>query len=147
MTENDEDTPALVNAMAHITEWVEAHAAYLKLIEGETDEVVLTTGESFDDAVEIADMVQECAMSVEVSSGWHQPGDLAAAKPIAFRILVTTGGPGFRVIGDIGPYGQAAHVRAEHQDWGTPWTEVDLDEEEQEALNWFAGLFYYDYGE
>ena len=28
----------------------------------------------------------------------------------------------------------------EHQDWGTPWRELPLDQDDIHALQWFAGV-------
>ena len=141
MKKNDEENHALDNATAHIAGWVEAYAGYLKLGEGETDEVTFD-GEAFTDATELFNRVQEGALSVEVRGGWHDPTE-EETGPYEFQILVTAGGPAFRVIGKLDQHNYPTDVRAEHQDWGTPWTEVDLTNEEQEAVDWFAGLFYY----
>lgn len=141
MKKNDEENHASDNAEAHIAGWVEAYAGYLKLSEGETDEVTFD-GEAFTDATELSNRVQEGALSVEVRGGWHAPTE-EETGPCEFQILVTTGGPAFRVIGELDLHNQPMSVRAEHRDWGTPWTEVALTNEEQEAVDWFAGLFYY----
>lgn len=141
MKKNDEGNHALRNAEAHIAEWAEACDGYLKLAEGEIEEVVLD-GETFTDATELSDRMQECALSVEVRGGWHAAGG-EDTPPYEFQVLVTTGGPAFRVIGKLDQRNYPTDVRAEHQDWGTPWIEVDLNAEQQEAVDWFAGLFYY----
>lgn len=143
MTKNDDDHTdhALRNAKAHIAGWIEACAKYTDLGEGDAKEVTFE-GETFTDATELANSVQECALSVEVRGGWHAAGE-EDTPPYEFKVLVTTGGPAFRVIGDLDQHNQPTNVRAEHQDWGTPWTEVDLTNDEQEAVDWFASLFYY----
>jgi hypothetical protein len=88
----------------------------------------------------IEDAMREAPLSVEVRSGWREPGDGASMEPDEFRILLSTGGPALRVMGEL-CNGEPDRCWLEHQDWGTPWTrwrEVDRD-----ALLWFAGLFYY----
>ena len=150
MSKTAEDNHALRNAQAHITGWVDAYAKYQTLLHGcdangDVDEVEID-GDTFTDTGEITDRMQEGALSVEVRDGWRAPGSCSreeTAGPVEFLVLVSTGGPAFRIIGDLDQHGQPSDVRAEHQDWGTPWIEVELSNEEQEAVDWFAGLFYY----
>ena len=138
---DDEHNHALRNAEAHIAGWVDAYAGYNQLVSGESDEVSLD-GETFTDAAAFADQVQGTALDIQIRGPWHSPG-VDDSAPAEFQILVTTGGPAFRIIGELDQYNNPRNVRAEHQDWGTPWTEVDLDNEQQEAVDWFASLFCY----
>jgi hypothetical protein len=88
----------------------------------------------------IEDAMREAPLSVEVRSGWREPGDGASMEPDEFRILLSTGGPALRVMGELCD-GVPDRCWLEHQDWGTPWTRwFDAD---SDALLWFAGLFYY----
>ena len=141
MRETDTETNhALRNARAHIAGWVDAYAATQALNNGGVDEVEID-GDTFTDPADITDRMQEGALSVEVRSEWHTPGSETSSSE--FQVLLTTGGPAFRIIGDLDRYWNPTGVRAEHQDWGTPWTKVELDDKEQEAVDWFANLFYY----
>jgi hypothetical protein len=142
MNKTDENNHALRNAQAHIAMYVDACAKYQTLIDGRVDEEVEIDGDTFKDATELTDWLQEGALSVEIRDGWYTSGDKSGG-PEEFKILVSTGGPAFRIIGELDQYNQPSNVRAEHQDWGTPWIEVELSNEEQEAVDWFAGLFYY----
>jgi hypothetical protein len=141
MNKTDENNHALRNAQAHISGWVDAFAKYQALDNEDAKEVELD-GETVTDASDITDRMLESALSVEVRDGWRTPGDRSDG-PEEFKILVSTGGPAFRIIGELDQYNQPSNVRAEHQDWGTPWIEVELSNEEQEAVDWFTGLFYY----
>ena len=141
MSKTDEDNHALRNAQAHIAMYVDAYAKSLAFGDGEDHEVEID-GETFRDASVIQERMQEGALSVEVRDDWYVPGGKDGG-PTEFRVLVSTGGPAFRIIGDLDQNGQPTDVRAEHQDWGTLWIEVELSNEEQEAVDWFAGLFYY----
>jgi len=71
--------------------------------------------------------LRELPLSVEVRSDWHDYGDPADLKPVEFQILLCTGGPAVRILGRFeefwGSHGPTA-AWFEHQDWGTPWTEV-----------------------
>jgi len=31
----------------------------------------------------------------------------------------------------------------QYQDWGTFWTDFEITEEQQKALNWFCSCFYF----
>jgi len=145
MNKTDENNRALRNAQAHISGWVDAFAKYQALDNEDAKEVELD-GETFTDASEISTRMQEGSLSVAVRDGWRAPGSCSreeTAGPEEFEVLVSTGGPAFRIIGGLDQHCQPENVRAEHQDWGTPWIEVELSNEEQEAVDWFAGLFYY----
>ena len=99
------------------------------------------------------DRIHESVLSVEVRSGWSAPGD-KYAKPKEYSILLTTGGPALRLIGDLDEYGQPETARLEYQDWGTPWTEYNPGHHEDafkpedydaydSTLLAFASCFYF----
>jgi hypothetical protein len=90
-------------------------------------------------ADEIEESCQESALAVDVRSGWGTPGQL---KPEEFQILLSTGGPALRIIGDLEDQ-SPAHPRLQHQDWGTPWIDCRRRELDYEALEWFCSLFYF----
>ena len=65
--------------------------------------------------------IQDDPLSVEVGGMWF-PGD-EHPDPTNYQILLTTGGPAVRIVGDLGEHGSAANARLEVQDWGKSWTE------------------------
>ena len=81
---------------------------------------------------------QESALAVDVRGGWGAPGEL---EPEEFQILLSTGGPALRIIGDL-QGNEPSRARLEFQDWGTPWTQWRRDVD-HEALDWFCSLFYF----
>ena len=88
--------------------------------------------------------IHEDVLSVEVRSGWYQPGSTdGTEKPEQFTILLCTGGPAVRIIGDLDQYGQPESARIEHQDWGTPWTEYRINAEDEEVLLTYCRQFYF----
>jgi hypothetical protein len=94
----------------------------------------------------IEDAMREAALGVEVRSGWREPGDGASMDSDEFRVLLTTGGPALRIMGEL-DRGEPARCWLEIQDWGTPWIRMFSQHEyEINALRWFAGLFYYGEG-
>jgi hypothetical protein len=83
--------------------------------------------------------IQESPLSVQVRSGWHNPGEESDAAE--FEILLTTGGPALRIRGDLDEHKQPDRAWLEYQDWGTPWTQYfDV---EQETLLEYCRCFYF----
>lgn len=96
------------------------------------------------DALETAEQAIHCdALSVEVRSDWVQPGD--KMTPAQFNILLCTGGPAVRIMGDLDEYGQPRCAWLECQDWFTPWVRVN-DGINQDVLLAYASCFYFGEG-
>ncbi len=96
----------------------------------------------------IEEAMREAPLSVAVrSSEWHDPGTSQDLKPDEFQILLSTGGPALRVMGELNGWIEPSRCWLEHQDWGTPWTQYfSRSAERVTALHWFASLFYYGEG-
>lgn len=91
--------------------------------------------ESEDDARE---RIQEDPLSTEVRSDWTAPGEQLTASE--FMILLCTGGPAVRIVGELSEHGEPERAWLEYQDWGTPWTryfKADSDTLTQYASNFF----------
>lgn len=101
---------------------------------------------SSDDAFQeaVTQYVQETPLSVQVRSDWHSPGETFTAGQ--FEILLSTGGPACRIIGELdrGLVAWQAGCRPviQHQDWFKPWTESTYNVDTN-ALVWFCEQFYY----
>jgi len=65
--------------------------------------------------------IQDDALSVEVRSEWHSPGDANGIGNGEFQILLSTGGPASRIMGELRD-GEPHRAWLEVQDWGTSWT-------------------------
>lgn len=91
-----------------------------------------------DDAEAIEEYARELALSVCVRSGWAPVGE--ALEPAEFEILLSTGGPACRIVGDLRNE-EPCRAEIQWQDWGTPWT--PLAGQRCDALDWLAGLFYF----
>ena len=83
--------------------------------------------------------ILEMPLSVEVRSGWYAPGS-QPEDPEKFCILLSTGGPALRIIGDL-DRGEPMKARLQYQDWGISWTE--FFDVEQDTLLSFARFFYF----
>ncbi|MFA5054513.1 MAG: hypothetical protein WC565_10660 [Parcubacteria group bacterium] len=138
------------NARAWLDSIREMVAALEALESGETEETTID-GDTYTDSDEVRGRIEESALSVQVRSGWYTPGETPKAEE--FEILLTTGGPALRIIGELDDYGQANNARLEYQDWGTPWTRFSAYQEDgvsiQEAsaaesdVLTFAQCFYF----
>lgn len=69
--------------------------------------------------------IQEDPLEVAVRSGWHAPGQ--DSDPEEFCILLSTGGPASRIIGELDQFGNPETARLEVQDWGTPWADCRIE--------------------
>ena len=90
---------------------------------------------------ELRESVLNSALSIEFRSGWYSSLD-DELVPEEFKILLSWGGPALRVIGELNDYGPV-NPKLQYQDWGTPWTDFKITEDQQEALNWFCNCFYF----
>jgi len=131
-------TDAARNARAWLDTLARHYAAYRQL-EGGDAEAVTVDGDEYTESFALLDRMQELPLSVEVRSGWHSPG--AAGEPLEFRIVLTCGGPGCEVIGEIDGHGEAAAPRIYASEMGAGHFEVTPAGEECEALEWFCSLF------
>ncbi len=91
---------------------------------------------------EARERIQEDALSVEVRADWHEVG--GDSEPTDFTILLTTGGPAVRIMGELQD-GQPHRAWLEVQDWGTSWTEY-RDDGLSDVLLAYAGCFYFGEG-
>lgn len=100
--------------------------------------------ESWHDEERARERIQEDPLSVEVRGDWYTPGsEDDGAKPSEYSILLTTGGPAARIVGDLDGYGQPTRARFEYQDWFKPWTEVVSDSADYAVMLQYARQFYF----
>jgi len=97
--------------------------------------------EEYHDRDQAQQVIQEDALSVEVRSDWHSPGD--KSEEGEYLILLCTGGPACRIIGDLNEYKEPTRARLEYQDWFTPWNEYITTGSDHEALVTYARSFYF----
>ncbi len=97
--------------------------------------------EDDDEREKAQEAIQEDALEVSVRSDWTPPGEKAEAGE--YRVLLCTGGPAVRLIGNLGQWSEPETARLEHQDWFTPWSEYPLDEDEEKDCITYAQQFYF----
>ena len=127
---------AFNNAKGHIESIVEDFEKISFL-----ESLNVTSNEDEEEIEQIKESINNSALSVEFRSGWSTNYDELEIEE--FKILLSWGGPALRVIGDLDQYKQAENVKLQFQDWGTPWTDYELTEKEEESLNWFCNCFYF----
>ncbi len=111
-----------------------------RLFDGIEEESIEPDGFEFDeDAARQA--IEEDALSLEVRSGWYSPGS-EDNKPEEFCLLLGTGGPAVRIIGDLDG-GSPSNPKLQTQDWFTPWTDYHTTSEEDDILQKYCEVFYF----
>lgn len=96
--------------------------------------------------------IHEDALSVEVRSGWHQPGvdnPNERLQATEYRILLCTGGPAVQIVGDLNEHGEPETAVMQVQDWFLPWTDfhparpADDTQSTGDTLLAYARCFYF----
>ena len=139
LSQTKKENHALNNALAHLEEMVKNFEEISHL------NSLNTTEEEENRIEEITQEVLNSALSLEFRNGWYS--DLyhlkGVTEPIEFKILLSWGGPALRIIGKI-EENFAVNPKLQFQDWGTPWTDLQIkSENQQDALNWFCNCFYF----
>lgn len=122
--------------------------------EGETAEGVecpecggLGSIDNPNDEESIRQEIHESPLSLQVRGGWYQPGDVdKGGSAEEYEILLSTGGPALRIVGELGLWAEPDTARLQWQDWGTPWTDHDTTTDEDAALLRYARQFYFGEG-
>lgn len=104
---------ALEDAKNALTAWQDENAE-------ELEELISAAGDCTDED-EARDRISEDPLDIQVRSDWTSPSE--GLEPSEFMILLCTGGPAVRIIGELDQYGEPCRAWMEYQDWGTPWTQ------------------------
>jgi hypothetical protein len=107
----EEFKDAKETALAAVAEWMQEHGEELA-------QLIIDAGdcESQDDARE---RIQEDALDVQYRSGWTSVGQ--ALEATEFSILLCTGGPAVRIMGELDDNKEPTRAWIEFQAWGTSW--------------------------
>lgn len=124
------------HALDNATAWMQSISAMVSAMHNAEN------ADDGDDSIDKArEAIQESPLSVSVREGWHNPGE--ESDPEEFCILLSTGGPALRIIGDLGRYNSPESPRLQYQDWGTPWTDFDTTSDQDDDLLEFCQQFYF----
>ena len=138
----------MAHAIANAQAWLETIDAALTALGALDCDAGPQTfeGETFEDADALRERLYQMPLAVDVRTGWYSPAPRVAPDAAEYQILLTTGGPALRIVGDLDMHGEPETARVEYQDWGTPWTPYTLAQAEQRRALAFASLFYYGAG-
>jgi hypothetical protein len=87
--------------------------------------------------------IYEDPLEVAVRGDWHAVGS-PPSEASEFRILLSTGGPAVRIVGELNCYGEPDSASVQYQDWFMPWcTLLALSDTESEAVLEYCRQFYF----
>lgn len=87
--------------------------------------------------------IYEDPLSIQVRDGWRDPGATSDGAE-EFEILLCTGGPAVRIIGEIGCHNEPIGPRIQYQDWFTAWADLGvLDAAQRAALQTYCETHYF----
>ena len=134
MTTTKKEAHAITNARGHLESIKEDYRNYKEAEKNDDYKTQDETRESILDSV----------LSVQFRSGWHSSLD-DDIVPEEFKILLSWGGPACQIIGKLDQYKQPTDIEIQYQDWGTPWTtlEISCHHDDYQALDWFCNCFYF----
>lgn len=134
--ENPAAPDETVSATAEsIAAWAEANpddAEELKELEGAAGECT--------DREDAEQRIHEDPLSLQVRSDWEDSPESFTASE--FQILLGTGGPAVRIMGELDGSGEPSRAWLEVQDWFKPWTEYH-EGDAQDTLLAYARCFTY----
>lgn len=98
--------------------------AGLNLSHSEGDKATEEQREEYHNEDKAREAIHEDPLSVQVrNAGWRNPGADSDSKPDEYEILLCTGGPAVRIVGNLSEHCEPETARIEFQDWYTPWQE------------------------
>lgn len=92
---------------------------------------------------EVRMRIDQDPLSIRVRDGWRNIGEAGTAEE--FEILLCTGGPAVRIIGELDDYNEPERAVIQYQDWGTPWTDWPTSRREgpQQIILDYCRCFYF----
>ena len=72
-----------------------------------------------------------------------QDDPLSVTKSNGYEVLLCTGGPAVRIVGDLNKWNEPASVELQAQGWSIPWEAVPTTTEEDEAMLTYVHTFYF----
>ena len=90
---------------------------------------------ALDDAVRA---IHEDPLSIEIL---YRGAPHEEPTAMGFEMLLSTGGPAVRIVGELDLHGEPTRPRLEVQDWFLPWTEYPTSSDEDELLETYVAQF------
>ena len=99
----------------------------------------------YHDEDKVMSAILEDPLEVLVRSEWHGMGD--SYPPMQYCILLCTGGPAVRIIGDLSlEHRTPESCTLQYQDWFTEWMDYPLSKNEIELVLTYVQQFFTDLG-
>lgn len=83
--------------------------------------------------------IEQFPLSVMLRGDWHEPYTDKKVDDVEYQILLCTGGPAVRIIGDLGEDGPCTAV-LECQDWFEQWTQCNSEYNEDVLIEFASRL-------
>lgn len=115
-----EDAEEKADATKALAEWDEEYGDELHDLEADAGDC--------EDEDSARQRIDEDPLSLQVRSGWVSPGEEMKAEE--FELLLGTGGPAVRIIGELDEYGEPYSAILQVQDWFQPWTDFHGGDED-----------------
>ena len=127
------ETPEEVDAAnGAMIEWVNENSTELEELE--------TTAGDCENEDEARERINNDTLDISVRSDWQNIGE--TLTPSEFTILLCTGGPAVRIVGELDQHNEPCRAWLEYQDWFTPWTEL-VDGVSHSDLLSYCQQFYF----
>jgi len=104
----------------------------------ELQELEEAAGDCIDED-EARQRITDDPLSLQVRSGWESPGESLTATE--YEILLSTGGPATRIVGDLSEHKEPISATLQAQDWSTAWTAYG--EADEDTLRAYADHFFF----
>ncbi len=123
--------------------WADANQAigddFTQADRDELDELEAAAGEC-KDRDDAERRIHDDPLSLQFRSGWCASRE--DMEPEEFELLLGTGGPAVRIIGEISN-GEPCNPQLQVQDWFKPWTDYNGDSDDDAALETYCRQFYF----
>ena len=130
------ETEEEVNAAnSAIIEWQSENAAELEELE--------TAAGDCENEDEARERIQEDPLDISVRSDWQNIGE--TLTPSEFTILLCTGGPAVRIVGELDQHNEPSMAWIEYQDWYTPWAELADGVSHSDLLTYCQQFYFGEY--
>lgn len=138
---DDADPEAVIGEYPELTEWQRCRDELAAWDEDNAEELaeLEEAAGDYDSQEDAEQAINDDPLSVEVRSDWTAPGE--ELTPAEFCILLCTGGPAVRIVGELDQCNEPVRAWMEYQDWGTPWTQY-FDADSATLLD-YARRFYF----
>lgn len=87
------------------------------------------------------DTIRQGPLEIAVRSDWHAPCN--KSEETEYMVLLCTGGPACRIVGELSQYQEPETARIEYQDWFTSWEDWPIDSEQEQIVLMYAQCFYF----